>query len=249
MFLKFVDPVLLNNFATDSQMSGLSKASISALENRKVKVKSVGKISETGPQLIICNHPSAIDGLILMSTINRNDFFVVAAKANQIFGETFIKHLLPVYLSNLPKHHFIDYLRVPVVTKMEGNISREQAMELNRTTISQAANIINAGHSVIIFPGGANPSQDMRWKAGIGFLIKAINRPDLEIVLTNISGTDWFDTLRPTVLGRPSPLSPNKEVKVNFKKLSLKDINSKLSGKALAEQVESIYRLSWQDQI
>lgn len=249
MFLKFVDPALLNKFAVESLTSGLSAAAVSALSNRKLKVKSNGSISSSGPQLIICNHPSAIDGLILMSVINRPDFYIVAAKANQVFGSTFTKQMLPVYLSNLPKHQFIDYLRVPVVTQMEGNISRKEAMSRNRASISQAAEKINNGHCVAIFPGGANPSQEMSWKAGIGFLIKAVTKPDLEIVLANITGTDWLDSIRPTILGRPSPLIPNKEIVVNFKKLSLNNLDSNLSGKSLARQVESIYRLSWQDQV
>ena len=247
MFLQFLDRSLLESFAGQSESLGLRLASQTTLDFLGVSLELHGQFATTGAQLIIANHPSSLDGLILLSQIPREDVYTVAAVANSRFGPTFTDHMLPVYLSHQPKHYLIDYLRIPVVTRMEGNVSREEAMTRNRATIDEAAQRLNNGQTVIIFPGGSNPSPRNPWKKGVGFLLKSLSDPDTQIVFAHIEGTDWGDSLRPTLVGQYAKRLSHTHVIVDTETHPLSFFDQSKTGQEIAAQLETMYRQSWPD--
>lgn len=247
MYYKFVSPRFLGEFRRISEAAGLQLAAQTTLSELGITVRLHGTFAPTGPQLIISNHPSPLDGLSVLSVIPRPDVYTVAVAANTALGQPFVDHMLPVYFSNQPRYQLIDYVRVPINNRLEGNLSREEAMSRNRVTITRAAQLVNQGHTVIIFPGGTSSSTKTPWKKGVGYLLQSLTEPDTAIVLAHLEGGQWHDLLRATYAGPLTHWFPRTFVEIHTEKYKLNDFDCKKSGPALAREVESIYRLRWQD--
>jgi len=249
MFFQFVDPQIIGNFSQNSQELGLAQAAQHTLQQLGISVNFQGELTQTGPQLIISNHPSPMDGLVVLSLIARPDVYVIAADVNRAFGPTFAEHMLPVFLSNQPMEHILDWFRIPIATQMEGNLLRTEAIKRNRTTISQATRLVNEGASVVIFPEGRTPTINAAWRKGVSFLLHGLIQPDTTITMINIQNVQWSDTLRSTILGRFSRQLRPTTFTVNSFELVLSDLPRHLEPKALAGEIESIYRQRWLDQV
>ena len=190
-----MDPFLKKCLHKEGKNTSLYNFSRIVLKKIKVHVQVVGKIPDSGPLLVIGNHPNVYDGFTLTSLFNRDDVWIVSAALNTKLGLALKKRILPVFLSHKPKENILDFFRVPYWTWQEKNLSRESAHRRNIQTISQAARKINANQVVIFFPSGTNPS-GKRWAKGLGYLIEKIDNPQAQIVMTHIAHSQFYDFLR-----------------------------------------------------
>jgi 1-acyl-sn-glycerol-3-phosphate acyltransferase len=180
------------------------------------EIVKFGNIPHTGPVLVISNHTGVFDTLILFSNIDRHDYYFVALATYGIFGPQVTNKLLPIYRKRQLHHSMYEYpLSLQIRGTMPENISSVQIRTRNRNTVSKAAQIINNGKVVSVFPTGSvgKALPGSLWKPGIGFLVKQITHPDVIVVLVKITGTkqsDFVAYMKPFIrklLFRPRPVS------------------------------------------
>lgn len=249
MFLMFVNRSLTRQFRQKSEPAGLQAAAQATLATLHIALDAPFPLAEAGPQLIVSNHPTSIDGLIVLAQLARPDTYMLAMDANRVFGPVFTQQMLPVYMSHQPKHHWIDWLRVPIVTFMEGRLSRQEAMARNRQAITQATQLLQQGHCVIIFPGGSNVSESQPWKKGLGYLLAQVQDSRTKITLHHIHGHHWSDSLRPVLPPIILKFLPLHTLKIQTQTLAFDEINHHNDPRVIAREVESIYRSTFSDQV
>ena len=127
--------------------------------------------------------------------------------------------------------------------------SKQKIQLLNRDSIAMAANFVNKGYAVSIFPSGSagKTLKESHWKAGIGYLIKQITNPLTQVVFTQIQGTKQSDIvayLHPFIrkmLFRPRPIS------IFFSKsyILAQLIDQKMDPKKITTELEKLYLQQW----
>jgi 1-acyl-sn-glycerol-3-phosphate acyltransferase len=190
---------ILHEYRKNAKTYDVSRAAAKMLDGLGVNQIIVkGKIPKQGPLLIIANHISVLDSLILMSQIERADFHFIALSTYDVYGPETAKKLLPIYRKRKLNHKIYEY---PLCLHMHGRLPQQLSVQeirkRNRKTISQAAALVNEGKAVSIFPTGSvgKVHLNANWKIGVGYLVKEISNPNTKVVFARIAGTKKSDLL------------------------------------------------------
>lgn len=239
MIVGLSNPTFIERFRQLAARQPLSQASKALIEELGFHVNLRGAFATRGPQLIVANHPSFLDPFVLLAHIPRDDVHIVTITLNRELGPQFEERLLPIYLSNMPADHMINWLRIRYWTFLEGNLSRQEATWRNRDTIRRAAELVSQRKTVIIFPSGIHIIRKQLWSPGIGFLIKHITNPDTQIVLTNLNHRNYLDVVRYWGGAHSRKILRTKTVEVETAAIPLPD--QSLSGKEITHWLHQHY--------
>lgn len=160
--------------------------------------REVKDILQTKPAVVVANHPNEAEVIALIASLpERKDVYLIVNARMVGIIKDLDRHLIPVYIEhhNNPYHHneVLSYLLRTYHPKK--TLTPEEEHELNIKSIGRAAQIVNGGGLVIIFPG--RRSIDGHWFPGVGHLVKKIiNRKGTYIVQVFSQGTSWMDYLR-----------------------------------------------------
>jgi len=161
--------------------------------------ESTKKVLKKDRVLVICNHPSQVDVLLLLASLpHRSDTYLVAMHRLLSILPSIDKHLIPVYIS----HRINDFSKTDwkfnILKKFHFSpeYSKEVAHQKNIENIALAAKRVDEGHLLCLFPaGGSENGRD--FLPGIGHLIKNLKYPeDTKIVMAHVGGTSDWDYLR-----------------------------------------------------
>ena len=72
--LPLMDDALLKQFKDDMQSLSLQEAARAFIKAVGVELEVDGTLPETGAVLLIPNHPSGIDGFVMLAAVDRPDF-------------------------------------------------------------------------------------------------------------------------------------------------------------------------------
>ncbi len=199
MNIHFFDYKLVENFDRQAVKMGLSGAARDVLSRLNVMVDySHCQIPETGPVLLISNHPGGLDSYCVMSTTSRKDFHFVAIANYQVFGPTLGSHLLPIYRPLHLNNIIFEYPRDLVNHVWEKRMSAVDIKTKNKATLAQAAKHLNQGHLVAIFPMGktGRKQEGSKWKIGVGLMVDQVTNPETRVIFLQIKGPSRHDYLR-----------------------------------------------------
>lgn len=207
----------LRRFFNRKALQTASKSSRELLTLLKIKLIVSGELPRSGPVLLISNHVTMMDLFYIYSLHQRHDAYFFGAVINQELGRQWKKMLLPVYLSNHPVRFFHSKFRQWLWTKREGGLSRTEAMSLNRQSVTKGAQLLDAGHQVLIFPTGQKFFHEHHlWSKGVAHLLKQVTRSDVQLVFVNVSLISWFDNIRQYLPLRVVRWLPTCEVQVKI---------------------------------
>ncbi len=158
----------------------------------------VQHILQTKPVIVVANHPNEAEVIALIASLpDRKDVYLIVNARMMGVVKPIDRYLIPVYIEHHhnPYHHneFLSYLLKTFHPK--DILTPEEEHERNIKSIDRAAQIVNRGGLVIIFPG--RRSVDGHWFPGVGHLVKnIISRKRTYIVQVFSQGTSWMDYLR-----------------------------------------------------
>jgi 1-acyl-sn-glycerol-3-phosphate acyltransferase len=161
--------------------------------------KNTQKTLKNDRVLLICNHPAQVDVLLLLASIppRRKTFLVVMHGLLSILP-AINKHLIPVYISHRIDNHDQQDWKFKLFQKVHfvPEYSKDTAHQKNIKSISLAAQKIDEGSLVAIFPAGG--TKDARtFLPGVGYLIKNLKYPKkTKLVMAHVDGTSAWDFLR-----------------------------------------------------
>lgn len=242
-----INPRLIKELNSEVLEIGLNNGFKSLLAKLNVKIET--KVEDqanftNGPKLIISNHHGSIDSVSLLSLIPEKGLHWVGIKFWENLGDVCKGRLLTAYLSNKEHSHWFERWKYRYYySRFEGKISREQAKTKNRQMISKAAEIINNGGSVLIFPTGGETINRTNWKDGVGFLFKQITNPDLQVFLVNIENSGIMEFVRFLDIPGLNKMLGNKTLAIKYNKLSNNELRNlkTYSGKEISQQLKSYY--------
>lgn len=198
------------------------------------------------PILLICNHNSILDSLILGKLITRKDYYFVALAAYSLLGPKISVQAIPVYRKLMLNHLIFEYPLSIVSKRPIRRFDQTTIRANNRASITMAAAKLNQGGLVSIFPTGSagRKINGSHWKPGVGHLIKQVTNPEVSVVFCEISGTRRSDILlflhpflRKKVYNKHIVPSANFSTPVNLTKLI--DMNE--SARQIALKLENHY--------
>jgi len=245
------DTQLIHKTVERAEKFGLKIATCELLKNLGVtSISKRGTIPKSGPLLIISNHTGIFDSLLLLNQIERNDYFFIALSTYEIFGTKIKEKLIPIYRKRQLNHKVYEYpLSLQVSRCLPVNLPEQEIRFRNRNSITKAAQLINEGNAVSIFPSGSAGKKITKnhWKAGIGFLIKQITNPHTQVIFVQIQGTKQSDIvayLHPfirKILFRPRPIS------ICFSKsyLLTQIVDQNTDAKIITTEFEKLYLKQW----
>lgn len=177
---------LINKFRSTANTQGLKLAIDELFLDAGIKqIFTRGTVPDSGPLLIISNHPGLLDTLIVYSKADRKDLYFLALAEYKGFGKEVRKFLLPIYRKKKLSHIFYKFLsdngRDNQDSFVTDSLGDEEVLLKNRASISKATQLINQEKAVLIFPSGSAGKvlTDSSWKVGVGFLIKQATNPKL----------------------------------------------------------------------
>ncbi|MCB0350858.1 MAG: MFS transporter [Bdellovibrionales bacterium] len=147
----------------------------------RIRVKGSGNIPQEGPALLICNHVSYIDWLILSAAIKRPVRFVMYYK---FFEIPLVRYLF--------RHAKV----IPIAGANENKEIYDQAFEI-------VSRELQAGELVCIFPEGelSSDGELKPFKKGIEFILKRDSVPVVPMALTGLWGS-FFSRMGGRALSR-----------------------------------------------
>jgi len=153
---------------------GLQSASQTALNNyvSAFKISGQANIPQSGPLLILSNHPGMTDALVLFASISRDDLKIVAAE------RPFLK-ALPNVNSKLISVRDAASERMMVVRQAVRHL------QLGRTILTFPAGKIEPDPAVM--PGAISALKD--WSESIAIFARMV--PELKIVTAIVSSVIW----------------------------------------------------------
>lgn len=245
------DKKLLQQSITTADTHGLRVASgelLTALGVTSISVQ--GNLPPDGPLLIVSNHRSILDSMVLFSQTRRDDLYLIALSTYSVLGPQIQDRVLPIYRTRHLKHKLYEYtLCREVQVPRPENLTRPEILTRNRKTISDAAGMINAGAAVSMFPTGSagKTPEGYEWKPGIGFLLKEITNPQARVIFVKITGTRKTDVaayLRPSI--RRLFFTP-QSVTIHFSRSMTIDelVNPDEDGRIIARELEKKYSRQW----
>lgn len=160
-----------------------------------------------------------------------------------------VKRLIPIYRKRQLNHKIYEYpLCLEVTGHWPESLSRQEIMKRNRVSIIRAAELINRGKAVSIFPTGSAGKKlaGSNWKPGIGFLVKQITNQKTKLVFTKISGTRMSDLMAYVPLLRrlffkPRPISLRFSRAMRLNRV----LDLSLDAKAITRQLEKLYNQTY----
>lgn len=149
--------------------------------------------------LVICNHPSQVDVLLLLAALpHRNDTYLVIMHRLLSILPAIDKHLIPVYISHRVGGHSKPDWKFNLLRKVHftPEYSKEIAHQKNIKNIALATKKLDQGHLLCLFPAGG--SEDGReFLPGVGHVIKNLQDiKNTKLVMAHVSGTSTWDFLR-----------------------------------------------------
>jgi len=143
---------------------------------------SVRKIAEEEPVIFFGNHPSLFTPFLTAASVNRPDF--------RMFSTKYVCNLLPtIGKASFPMEvpltrswtewrrsgwqRAVVYQLIALVHSMP---TQEEIRAGNRASLLEGAEYIRQGGSAIICPGGGGKAKDRKWYAGIGSLVKQLQK-------------------------------------------------------------------------
>jgi len=230
------DTQLIHKTIEKAEKFGLKTATGELLRDIGVtSISKKGAIPNSGPLLIISNHTGIFDSLLLLNQVERNDYFFIALSTYEIFGTKVKEKLIPIYRTRRLNHKIYEYpLSLQVNRCLPEDLPVQEIRFRNRNSITKAAQSINEGNTVSIFPsGGAGKTlAESHWKAGIGHLIKQITNPHT---------VAYLHPFIRKMLFRPRPIS------VCFSKsyLLTQIVDQKTDAKTITTKLEKLYLKQW----
>ena len=195
-FIRTIDQDI-KEYSFIQAMRNVVKRSHTRLEIRGLR-SGARDILQTKSAVVVANHPNEAEVIALIASLpERNDVYLIVNARMLGIVKDLDRHLIPVYIEhhNNPYHHneILSYL---LKTYHPKNIlTPEKEHENNIKSIARAADLVNGGGLVIIFPG--RRSVDGHWFPGVGHLVKnIISRKRTYIVQVFSQGTSWMDYLR-----------------------------------------------------
>jgi hypothetical protein len=142
---------------------------------------------QSGPTVILANHPTSASVLALIAALpKREDIYLFVG--SKFFGHNadIDKHLIPAYINNRCQ---------PAHAPYADTLPKEEEHRRNIASISQAAEKVNNGGLVLIFPGYPE-KKDGTWYCGAGHMIKQISNKNAKIELVHIAESPNLGYLR-----------------------------------------------------
>jgi 1-acyl-sn-glycerol-3-phosphate acyltransferase len=167
------------------EIKGLDEQTTDILKNKKV--------------VVVANHPHNAEVLFVMSALpDRKDSYLIIDNRYTGISEKLDKHFIPVYVSHYdkPQKHY------PFLEKLVSKyftiktFSVEEERKRNIESIKNAADLLQKGGQIVIFPTGGNATIHDRWFAGIGKILKQAGQDEIYIAPMYVSGTSNNDLLR-----------------------------------------------------
>lgn len=158
----------------------------------------VQHILQTKPVIVVANHPDDVEVIALIASLpERRDVYMIVNARMMGVVKSVDRNLIPVYIEHHhnPYHHnaILRYLLETYHPK--DTLTPEEEHGRNIKSIDRAAEIVNGGGLVIIFPG--RRSVDGHWFPGVGHLSKKVkNRKSTYIFRVFSQGTSFLDILR-----------------------------------------------------
>lgn len=211
---------------------GVQLGSLKLLNEIGIDLKIVGTIPSFGPLIIISNHNGMPDTEIIFAATKRKDLYHTALSK---YKDILKKLNLEIYKKIIPIYKYSFFQGFKSKTK-----------ELNQQSIQKAADFINKGNALNIFPQGSvgKSITESGWKSGIGYLFKKITNSNTKIVFAYIKGTKKTDLFRFIKSPLTNILFKKKKVQVTFSKpffLNEFSIKSHQSGKEITKKIEEKY--------
>lgn len=148
------------------------------------------------PVLVVATHPSSLDSVRILGSLpeSRSDVFFVATSPFQTLGEHFSEHVIPIYRSG-DKYHATGKA---LLWRKYGIPQQErtflEAAKLNVESLKTAAQKVNEGNLVVVFPDG--PMEGKEWFDGVGELVKRLDNNDARIVFATTEKPGYKDYIR-----------------------------------------------------
>jgi 1-acyl-sn-glycerol-3-phosphate acyltransferase len=167
------------------------------LERFRVSAKvTSGSFLPEGPQVIVTNHHGALDGVILLSLVSRDDVYFVGLYGWSSLGEAVAARLLPVYLSYMPSPFLLERLKNRYYHPLREGVTRFEAARKTSESIRRTSHVLEKGATVIIGPTGGTFFNQSDWKGGLGHIIKRTDRTDISLLFTRVIGAKRRDFMR-----------------------------------------------------
>lgn len=202
--------------------------------------KNTKKVLRNEPVLLICNHPSQADVLLLLAAVPpRPKIFLVIMHGLSSILPAIGKYLIPVYIThrlndkakNDWRYHFFKKIHfIP-------EYSKEIAHQKNLKSIARVSQKIDEGSLVGIFPaGGSENGHD--FLPGVGHIVKNLKYPEkTKIIMAYVSGTSSWDFIR--ILPFIGKLLP--KFKIEFSKAFKASDFSGNDGRLISLQLQNVY--------
>ncbi|MCX6726670.1 MAG: 1-acyl-sn-glycerol-3-phosphate acyltransferase [Candidatus Shapirobacteria bacterium] len=167
----------------------------------KLVVKNREKVKLTlknEPVILISNHPSQVEVLILLGLLEkRDDAYLIADHSFLEILPSVDKHIIPVYINHRLDGKQKDSWKFNLLTRFHQSESfcREIAHKKNIASINLATDKVNNGGLVMIFPAAGELGG--KFLSGLGYMIKNLKNPKkVKIVMVHVRGTSTWDYLR-----------------------------------------------------
>ena len=196
---------IVKDFDEDIKKYGLQQATKNLVKRHHGKLR-IGQLSkntayvlQNKPVIVVGNHPFEIETYAIFASLPKRDDIYLIMSANFVgFLPHLDKHLIPVFVN----HHAVREKASKFSGRVANFIGRtmkfpeKQARLKNKESIEHAANKINKGGLVILFPEGFR-GKGGKWFSGIGHLIKKVgHNNDAYVVKAYVHGTSDLDYLR-----------------------------------------------------
>lgn len=157
------------------------------------------KVLENDPVLLISNHPSQAEVLVIMSCLPKRDDVNLVASHNFLnVIDNFDKHIIPVYIDHrMSKAKKTEEWKMNIfkIFHHPEFFHQEESHRKNIESISLAAKKIHDGELVVIFPISAE--NNGCFFPGVGHITKDVVNPAAKLIMAYVSGTSSKDYLRP----------------------------------------------------
>jgi 1-acyl-sn-glycerol-3-phosphate acyltransferase len=218
---------IIESFDRSAEKIGLHEASVNFLDRLKCKVnifygqEDIANILKEKPTIVVATHnKNQNEGLPLLASLPpRDDLYIFGSAGYLKWGESFKKHLLPLYISNKSTKGLVGWFHTK--TEFEApNVGSKKVLDRNLASLDDGARKLEEGHQVIIFPEGNRHNEKPRpgiWHLGIGYLIDKLSKPsDTYITMVKI-GDPHLQISKDSLFG----------VDINFlKPISVEDFQS-----------------------
>lgn len=235
---------LMHKIDLDIKQNGLGKAMESIFSKTHTEIIlnkeciEVDKALEKEPTLVICNHPSEAEVLVLLMELGkRKDLYMVVNHNFTNILPTLDSHIISVYISDrLVKDKSNWKFRIMKKIHKVDHFGKEECHSKNIKSIEKASKKISEGALVAIFPAAGVKSG--KFLDGVGYIIKNLtNKSKAKLVMAHVRGTSTWDYLRfIPLVNRIMPA-----IKINFAKPIDIFKYSKEDAKMITSEVERDY--------